>query len=153
MFADLLTPALVLTGLSAADKEAVLKTLVDAVAPLPAVRDAGALLDAVHAREAKMTTGVGSGLALPHAHTDAVTEPVAAVAVLARGVDFDALDGQPVRIVVLMAGPVAGRTNHVRLLSRVSRVLGQAEVRQRLLAAPSAPVALGVLADAEASLR
>ncbi len=152
MFTDLLSPAQVLVGLDAPDKEAVLAALVGAVAPLPQVHDAPALLDAVRAREAKMTTGVGDGLALPHAHTDAVTAQVAAVAVLAHGVDFDSLDGQPVRLAVLMGGTVAGRTGHVRLLSRVSRVLGQADVRRRLLAAPDARAALAVLADAESAL-
>ena len=98
------------------------------------------------------STGVGSGLALPHAHTDAVAAPVAALAVLASGVDFESLDGEPVRLAVLMAGPVAGRTGHVRLLSRVSRVLGQADVRRRLLATPTAHAALSILADAEAAL-
>lgn len=152
MFTDLLSPAQVLVGLDAPDKETVLAALVAAVASLPAVRDAPALLDAVRAREARMTTGVGDGLALPHAHTDAVTAPVAAIAVLARGVDFESLDGQPVRLAVLMAGTVAGRTGHVRLLSRVSRVLGQASVRARLRAAPDARTALAVLSDAEAAL-
>lgn len=152
MFTDLLTPAQVLVGLAAPDKEGVLDALVASVAGTPRVRDAPSLLDAVRAREAKMTTGVGSGLALPHAHTDAVTDPVAALAVLASGVDFASLDGEPVRIAVLMAGPLAGRTGHVRLLSRVSRVLGQADVRQRLLSARTSQAALIVLADAEAAL-
>ena len=152
MFTDLLPAAHIAFGLDALDKDAVLEALVGLVATTPAVRDAPALLAAVRAREASLSTGVGDGLALPHAYSDAATEAVAALAVLPDGVDFEALDGAPVRIAILLAGPPDGRAAHVRLLSRVSRVLGQAEVRRRLLAAPTAAAARAVLVDAESAL-
>ena len=152
MFTDLLPAEHIAFGLDALDKDAVLEALVDLVAGSEAVRDAPALLDAVRAREASLSTGVGDGLALPHAYSDAVTNAVAALAVIPAGVDFEALDGAPVHIAVLLAGSPDGRAAHVRLLSRVSRVLGQAEVRRRLLAASNAVEARGVLIDAESAL-
>lgn len=150
MLTDLLPVERIAFGFDALDKDAVLEALVGLVAP--AVRDPAALLEAVRAREASLSTGVGDGLALPHAYSDATTEAVAALAVIPEGVDFEALDGAPVRIAVLLAGPPDGRAAHVRLLSRVSRVLGQPEVRRRILAAPNAVAARAVLVDAESAL-
>lgn len=151
-FADLLSPDAVRVHLDVASKAALLMRLVDAVADDPAVRDREALLDAVEQREARMSTGVGDGLALPHAYHDAVSAPVAALATLSTPLDFDALDGEPVRIAVLLAGPSSGRTGHVRLLSRISRLLGQATVRDELLDAADAEAVLAVLLRAEEAL-
>lgn len=117
-----------------------------------AVTSARQLLADVEAREARMSTGVGQGLALPHARTNAVRETVAAFATLATPVDYDALDGDPVRLVLLMAGPEAERSGHVRLLSRVSRLMSAPNVREGLLAARTAEAVLDTFRDAEASL-
>lgn len=151
MLTDLLPPDRIVCRPDADDKDAVLRALVGLAASGP-VRDAEALLAAVRAREEAMSTGVGAGLALPHAYTDATTAPVAALALIPGGVPFDALDGEPVCVALLIAGPAESRAAHVRLLSRVSRVLGRADVRDALLVAPSPEAARAVLADAEAAL-
>ena len=124
-------------GLPAETKGGVLRGLLGLVARHPAVRDPERLAEAVHAREAVLSTGVGMGLALPHARTDAVSESVAAFAVMAEPVPFDAIDGEPVRLALLLAGPEAARREHVRLLGRVSRLMNRAAFRARLLAAPT----------------
>ena len=152
LLSSLLAPARVHVGLAAATKGDVLRAVVGLAATSPAVRDAVRLLADVEAREATLSTGVGDGLALPHARSAAVTDTVAAMATLAAPVAFDALDGAPVRLVLLLAGPDGDPGAHVRLLSRVSRLLSRAGVRDRLLAATDAADFCAALADAEAAL-
>ena len=149
---DLLTPDRVRVQWAAATKGEVLDRMVALVASAPAVRDAARLGADVVAREAQMSTGVGGGLALPHARTPAVERTVAAFATLAAPVEYDALDGRPVRLVLLLAGPEGDRGRHVRLLARVSLLLADPAVRDRLLAAPSAAAALDAIREAEAAL-
>lgn len=148
----LLSPARVRVRLAAATKGEVLDGVLALVAPAPAVRDADRLAADVRAREAEMSTGVGGGLALPHARTPAVERTVAAFATLAAPVAYDALDGAPVRLVLLLAGPEGARAEHVRLLARVSLVLAGPAVRDRLLAATTPAEVLAVLEEAEGAL-
>lgn len=150
--AALLDAGAVRVGLDAPDKEALLEALVGLVADTPAVTDAKQLLADVNEREALMSTGVGQGLALPHARTSAVRSTVAAFAVLAAPLEYEALDGEPVQLALLLAGPEEERGNHVRLLSRVSRLLSRDDLRTTLLEAGSAEAALNLIRDGEAVL-
>ena len=152
LLSALLAPARVRIGLGAATKADVLRAVVALAATSPAVTDAAALLADVEAREATLSTGVGDGLALPHARSAAVRESVAALATLAAPVDYDALDGAPVDLVLLLAGPLGDPGAHVRLLSRVSRLMSRAGVRARLLASTDADDFCAALAEAEAAL-
>lgn len=136
--ATLLRPGHIEVGLRAATKAEAIGALVDRIAGAPEVRDAERLRADVTAREARMSTGVGDGLALPHARTPAVTATVGALATLAQPLDWGALDGEPVTLVLLLAGPEADRAAHVRLLAHVSRVLSLATVRAELAAAADA---------------
>ena len=148
----LLTPASVTVGLLAETKADVLRAVVRLAASSAAVRDAALLLADVEAREATLSTGVGDGIALPHARTAAVTETVAALVTLARPVEFEALDGAPVCLALLLATPEGAPGAHVRLLGRVSRLLSAPGVRDRLLAAATPEDFCTALADAESAL-
>ena len=106
----------------------------------------------VEARERVMSTGVGQGLGLPHARSSAVTGTVAALVIPAAGVDFDAIDGKPVRLVFLLVGPEGERGRHVKLLSRISRLMNREAFRQQLVAAPNADAALRLFREAEDAL-
>jgi PTS system fructose-specific IIA component len=152
LLSSLLTPDRVRVGLDAPTKADVLRGVVALAATSPAVLDADRLLADVEAREATLSTGVGGGLALPHARSAAVRETVAALATLAAPVDFDALDGAPVRLVLLLAGPDGDPGAHVRLLSRVSRLMSRDAVRERLMAAADPTDFCEALAEAEAAL-
>ena len=125
-------------GLRAATKAEAIDALVARVARADGVVDGARLRADVAAREARMSTGVGDGLALPHARTPAVTQTVGALATLAEPVDWGALDGEPVALVLLLAGPESDRAAHVRLLAHVSRVLSDPGVRAELAAAATA---------------
>ncbi|MEM1056054.1 MAG: PTS sugar transporter subunit IIA [Bacteroidota bacterium] len=149
---SLLAPSRIRVGLRAGDKSGLLAELVALASTSSVVLDTDELLAAVEAREAQLSTGVGKGLAFPHARTSAVSETLAAFATLATPIDFDALDGEPVRLVMLIAGTDADRREHVRLLSRISRVLSDEATRRRLLAAKSPDDVLEIVAEAEAEL-
>jgi PTS system fructose-specific IIA component len=149
---DLLAPERVRVGLRAGSKEEVVEAVVDLLEGARAVRDLGRVRAAVRAREAVMSTGVGKGLALPHARTDAVSDTVAALAVLERPVDYASLDGQPVRLAFLLVGPEEERGTHVRLLSRISRLMNRDAFRSRLLQAPDARAVLSAFREAEEQL-
>ena len=152
LLSSLLAPARVRIGLDAATKADVLRAVVALAATSPAVADAAALLADVEAREATLSTGVGEGLALPHARSAAVLASVAALATLAAPVEYDALDGAPVGLVLLLAGPLGDPGAHVRLLAHVSRLMSRAGVRARLLASTDADDFCAALAEAEAAM-
>lgn len=150
---SLLHPDRIRVGFRAVSKTDLLRQVVDLVASAEGVEDPVRVLRAVQAREAQLSTGVGQGLAFPHARTSAVQDTVAAFVTLAAPVEFEALDGAPVRLVLLLAGPEGDRGAHVRLLSRVSRVLAQHQTREALLAARTPEEIVEVFAEAEAALR
>ncbi|WP_412067778.1 PTS sugar transporter subunit IIA [Rubrivirga sp. IMCC43871] len=147
--ARLLRPDRVGVGISAASKAEALDAVLELVARQPGVADPARLAVDVAAREALLSTGVGDGLALPHARTTAVTETVMAVCTLAEPVGWDAIDGVPVDLVVLFAGPEAARATHVQLLAHVSRVLSRASVRREMSEASTPEALLAVLVASE----
>ncbi|MFV1960107.1 MAG: PTS sugar transporter subunit IIA, partial [Planctomycetota bacterium] len=101
---DHLAPEQVI-DLTATTKDEALQELVDAVAHTDAVHDREELLDAVRARERILSTGIGLGIAIPHARIKSVHRFVVAVGRRAEGIPFESIDQKPVHIVVLIAGP------------------------------------------------
>jgi mannitol/fructose-specific phosphotransferase system IIA component (Ntr-type) len=147
-----LAPDRILVDIDVDSKPALLDALVERAASAAAVVDPDRLRADVYAREARMSTGVGQGLALPHARTAAVTDTVLAVATLVVPVDYEALDGSPVQIAVLLAGPDGDPSAHIRLLSRISRLISRPAFRTDLLDATTPDDVMRVFADAEAAL-
>ena len=92
---------------------------------------------AIFDREKIMSTGVGSGFAIPHGKTDAVSDIVAAFAVTAQAIDYQSLDDQPVRLVFLLVGRDNMVGPHIKLLSRISRLMNKEDFRKQLLEAKS----------------
>lgn len=152
----LITPLLqqdrVCVGLHGEMKDDIIHALVDLLEGHEGIRDLEAVRTAVFARERVMSTGVGKGLALPHAKTEGVEGMVAALAIVENDIDFEALDHQPVRIVFLLAGTPAAKAQHVRILSRISRLINEDAFRERLLAAPDADTALQLIEEGEMAL-
>ncbi|MFO0934052.1 MAG: PTS sugar transporter subunit IIA [Planctomycetota bacterium] len=123
--------------LTGTTKDAVLAEMVELVSSSDAVTDAPSLLAAVRERERVLSTGIGLGIAIPHAKIPGVTRFVVAVGRHAPGIEFDAIDGKPVHIVVLIAGPQDAQDRYLRLLARLSGRLRQEDVRRKILAAKS----------------
>lgn len=149
---DLLTPSTVRVGMEAASKEEVLDQLIGLLADNPAVEDLDKVREAVLQREEMMSTGVGKGLALPHAKTSGVQRTVAAFAITSQPVDFNAIDDEPVRLFFLLVGNEEARSQHIRILSRISRLLNQDAFRERLLRADSAEAVIAIFEEGDLQL-
>lgn len=146
--ADLIVPAAVSVDLKASAKAEVLEELVgllDAAGPLP---DRAAALEAVLARERLGSTGCGSGVAVPHARIGGGGGAAVAVGLSRAGVDFGAVDHQPVRIFFLVLGPKDVPETTLKLLSQIARIIKQDEFRAALLAAQDSAAAAELLRGA-----
>jgi fructose-specific phosphotransferase system IIA component len=130
---EILTTDLVLTGLAGDSKDEVIDAMIDLVGRSPKVLDKEKVRQAIFEREKIMSTGVGHGFAIPHGKTDAVSDIVAAFAVTAREIDYESLDEKPVRLVFLLVGKDNLVGPHIKLLSRISRLMNKEEFRRRLL--------------------
>ena len=95
-------------------------------------------------REKESSTGIGKGIALPHAHVDSIRRQILAVGISENGIHFSSVDGEPVRIVALLATPTRHQKQHMGLLAALSRLLQDEAVRQRLIEAADAAQVLGV---------
>jgi nitrogen PTS system EIIA component len=135
--------------LEATTKDEVLAELVTVLAAERCIRDADEVLRVIREREAVLSTGIGSGVAIPHGKTMASPELTIAAGVTRAPVDYDALDGEPVRLVFLLVGPEAAAGAHIKALSRISRLVRQPELRARLLEAADSETFVGALREAE----
>lgn len=149
LLSELLAPERVKIPLEATDKEGLLRELVGVVGSTTGASQ-DELLRAVQEREAVLSTGIGNGVAIPHGKSTEVGSLVLAAGVTPTGVDFEALDGQPVQLFFLLLGPESASGEHVKALSRISRLLRRDSFRSRLAAAGSAEEFLEVIAEAEA---
>src|SRR3954454_2977184 len=113
---DIVTPECVKAPLAATDKKGVIDELVDLLASSRKVTDAAALKEAVWTREQTRTTGIGHGLAIPHGKSAGMSTLAMAIGKPARPMDFQAIDGQPVRLVVLLASPPDRTSDHIQAL-------------------------------------
>jgi fructose-specific phosphotransferase system IIA component len=124
--------------LPASTKEEALNAMVDMFRDSPKVLDLEKIRESILERERIMSTGVGHGFAIPHGKTGALTDIIAAFAVTETPIDFQALDGQPVQLIFMLVGKETHVGTHLKLLSRVSRLMNNEDFRQQLLAAGSA---------------
>ena len=118
--------------LKATEKMQAISELTELMTASEMVTDKNQVLDAIIEREKTMSTGIGHGVAIPHGKTGGVSGLIAAVGISRQGIPFDAIDGQPVYIIVLMAAPLGPAGPHIQALSRISRVLNQESARKRI---------------------
>ncbi len=130
---DILEEKLVISNLPGKTKEEIIETLIEVVSQSPKVLDKGKVRSAIFEREKIMSTGVGNGFAIPHGKTDAVTDIVAAFGVTANPIPYQSLDEKPVRLVFLLVGKDNLVGPHIKLLSRISRLMNKEEFRNKLL--------------------
>lgn len=141
-----LTPETIIIELKAATKEAIIVELVDVLVAAGKIKDRLEALRSVLEREKKMSTGMQSGIAIPHGKTDTVDTLVAAFGIKHAGVDFEALDGQPSRIFIMTLSPVNRTGPHIQFLAEVSRQLNDPSIRDRLLLATTPDDILNIIA-------
>ncbi len=146
---SLLNERTILLNLDASSKEEVIEKMIGQVARSPRILDAPEVLTAILEREQIASTGIGEGIAIPHAKTDKVTDLFCLLAITREPVDFQSIDGQPVRLIFLLVGMESKVGNYLKLLSRARRLMGNASFRKRLLNAASAAEVVEAFKDEE----
>jgi PTS system nitrogen regulatory IIA component len=145
---ELLTPNRIRVPLRASDKEGVLRELVNLAVAENGVA-AQEVLGAILERERQFPTGIGYGVAVPHGRTPGLSSLAVVAGTTERPIPYETIDGEPVRLFFLLAGPEALAGAHVKALSRISRLVRQQPLRARLLAARSAEEFYQTLCAAE----
>ncbi len=143
---ELLKPEFIILDLRGEEKEEVIRELARPLIERGLIEDEEAFFQAILRRENLESTGIGAGVALPHARTRAVKETALALGRSQRGVDFNSLDGKPCHIVFLIAAPEDRKTEYIMTLARVSKLLRKDEVRIALNKADSAEEIVAALA-------
>lgn len=133
----------------AKDKTDILYKMVDLMADSGRINDKEKYTAGVFAREEEGTTGVGEGIAIPHCKSDAVDRPGLAAMVVPEGVDYDALDGQPVNLIFLIAAPDTADNIHLDVLGKLSMLLIDENFTGRLKNAKTVQEFLQIIDDAE----
>lgn len=129
---DFASADLVAIDVAAADKQELLTRLVDLLLQSKRVRDADSLMRELIKREQVMSTGIGGGIAIPHALTNDIEALTIVFGRTAAPIDFQALDSHPVDLVFMLVGPKSAASLYVKLLARVSRLLQNEAFKERL---------------------
>lgn len=120
---DFLDEKAVKLNLESTEKEDVLKELVEVLAETQEIGDKKSIVKALVERESLGSTGIGQGIAIPHGKTDKVSRLVAVLGISQKGVNFEALDGEPVYIFFLLVAPKDTAGPHLKALAQISRLL------------------------------
>lgn len=144
---DLVAPEAILPRLATASRRQALQAMTDVLARVGGV-NAREAFDAVLMRERLSGTGMGEGVAIPHAPVQGVMRPIGCFARLDPGQGFDAFDGRPADLVFMLLSPPDKGADHLKALARVSRFLRRAEMRDKLRAARGADDLYALIASA-----
>src|SRR3954469_17098778 len=146
---DILQREAVVAGLKAANKKQALQELARHAAAVTGLNERK-IFETVLERERLGTTGVGSGIAIPHGKLPELTRLYAVFARLEKPIDFDAIDEQPVDLVFLLLAPESAGADHLKALARVSRLLRDASTCEKLRGAKTADGLYLLLTQSEA---
>lgn len=146
---EILSKEFIIAELNGTDKESAINELIDLFKNDSRVDDIEKVRQAVLEREKIMSTGVGKGFAIPHGKTDSVKEIIAAFGRKKDGIEYDALDGNPVNLIFLLVGRDTMISAHIKLLSRVSRMMNKDDFRLRLLNAETSEEIMNVFLEEE----
>jgi len=146
---DILTQEQILVDLKAANRWEAIDELIANLVKTGKIKPENheAISAVVKKRESSMSTGIGFGIGIPHASTDLINEVVGALGKSSTGVNFDALDNQPVNLVMLFLVPQGQFQKHLHTLANIAKLLHRAEFRQALEQAPDAASMLKIIRD------
>lgn len=148
--AELITPETVVCNLKATSKKQALQELSGRIATVTGVSER-AIFDVLLERERLGTTGIGMGIAIPHGKLPDLDRPYGMFAKLERPIDFEAIDEQPVDLVFLLLAPETAGADHLKALARVSRLLRNKSICEKLRGADSADALYALLTEETAS--
>jgi fructose-specific phosphotransferase system IIA component len=148
---DILDESVVRVHIKGKSKDEIINQMIAIVNNSPKILDIEKVREAIFEREKIMSTGVGNGFAIPHGKTDAVLDIVAAFAITEEPIDYESLDEQPVRLIFLLVGKDSMVGPHIKLLSRISRLMNKEEFRTKLLQAVSPKDVIEIFKSEEAT--
>ncbi len=131
-FCDYLQNETIFLGISLPDKEAVLRFIADACVQKGVAKNADQIYEGLKNREKTMSTGVGDGLAFPHTTSLDIKDAAVLLISLAKSIDFEALDDQPVNTILALVVPENKTSLHLRLLARISRLCKNSDFIQTI---------------------
>lgn len=146
---QIMQPTCVRVPLVGSDKNAVIAELVELLNENGLLQDKHVAQEAVFAREKTRSTGIGSGIAIPHGKCKAVRQLVMALGITREPIDFDSVDNIGVSIIILLVSPLDQTGPHIQALAKISKLMLDAEFRKALAQAPSAEAAYKLLSDRE----
>src|SRR5256714_2038710 len=147
--ADILSRDQIITELHAATRWEAIDELINNLVSTGKIKPEhhDAIAAVVKKRESSMSTGIGFGIGIPHASTDLIYEVVGSLGRSKKGVNFDALDNQPVNLVMLFLGPQGQVQKNLPTLANIAKLLHKAEFRQALEQAPDAEAMLKIIRE------
>ncbi len=134
---DILDESSIVAELHTSTKTETLDVLVEAMAESHPEVDKDEILNILLEREELGSTGIGDGIAIPHAKSPDLPKIISGFGLSKSGIDFDSLDGKPAHLFFLLVAPVNSPGDHLKVLARISRMLKNAEFRNKLLQANS----------------
>jgi fructose-specific phosphotransferase system IIA component len=149
LLTQILQPACIKVPLEGKDKQSAMTELVDLLDSNDLLLDRNIALEAVLVREQTRSTGIGSGIAIPHGKCKAVRELVMAIGIADEPIDFASVDGRPVKIILLLVSPVDQTGPHIQALARISRLMLDDQFKQGLENATSADHVYELLSSKE----
>lgn len=144
---DVLKENLVFLDFEAENKEQAIEKFIASLQKSGAIKEPEALKDALFEREKLGTTGVGGGIAMPHARSSAIKDLTVAFFRSEKGIDFKAIDNAPVNLVFMLLAPVSSGGPYLKLLAKISRLLRGEEFKTALLEAKDAAAIMQIIRD------
>ena len=144
---DLLGPRNIIPEMAASNRWQAIDELIDRLIAedILSAANRDAVLEVVRKRETSMSTGIGFGIGLPHASTDCIDDVVAAFGRSKQGINFDALDNQPVKLVLLLLVPQGQFQKHLHTLASIAKVLHNKSFRKAIEDASDAEAILEII--------
>ena len=146
---DFLQKNAIISNLEASNKTELLTQLAKYLASLYDLKDKALVVQKILDREAEMSTGIGYGIAIPHARIDGIDRVYMIAARSVKGIEFDAIDEQPVHLVFMMLSPSNASSQYTQILSSLSRIMSYEEVRKGLIETDDPEKFLSVIAHGE----
>ena len=144
---DVLKENMIFLNFEANNKEEAIEKFINSLEKTGTIKEPNALKDALLEREKLGTTGVGQGIAMPHARSSAIKDLTVAFFRSEKGIDFKSMDSEPVHLVFLLLAPVTAGGPYLKLLAKISRLLRSDDFRTALMEAKDVSSVLQIIQD------
>lgn len=148
---DLIKAESVSVHLQSDDKDEVFEEMVETLVSQCPQLSRNEILGVLHERENKMTTGIGSGIAIPHAISKMISSPVCALGISRSGIDYEAIDGKPVHIIFMIVFPESDAALHLNIMQHLANIFSDPRFYQSAVEKETAEQVLQVIFEIDES--